>query len=146
MSALRKDTGFFPNISIRGNDPNRSGKVTILEDGVPSAPAPFSSPSAYYAPTAGRMAGFEVLKGSSQLKYGPNTTGGVINYLSTPIPDQQKSMFVLVMVITCEIISHAYSGGKLNFSSGKLGYLLEVFDHRSDGWKTLKESSWHGQP
>jgi Fe(3+) dicitrate transport protein len=25
----------------------------------------------------------------------------------------------------------------LNFGGGQLGYLLEVFDHRSDGWKTL---------
>jgi Fe(3+) dicitrate transport protein len=129
--------GFFPNISIRGNDPGRSQKVTILEDGIPSSPAPFADPSAYYAPTAGRMAGFEILKGSSQLKYGPNTTGGVINYLSTPIPEEQKSYFRASYGDYSEVISHAYSGGKLNFGGGQLGYLLEVFDHRSDGWKTL---------
>jgi Fe(3+) dicitrate transport protein len=129
--------GFFPNISMRGNDPGRSGKVTILEDGVPSAPTPFTDPAAYYSPTAGRMAGFEILKGSSQLKFGPNTTGGVINYLSTPIPDEQKSYFRASYGDYSEVISHAYSGGKLNFGSGKLGYLLEVFDHRSDGWKSL---------
>jgi Fe(3+) dicitrate transport protein len=129
--------GFFPNISIRGNDPNRSGKVTILEDGIPSSPAPFSDPSAYYSPTAGRMAGFEILKGSSQLKHGPNTTGGVLNYLSTPIPNEQKSYFRASYGDYSEVISHAYSGGKLNFGGGQLGYLLEVFDHRSDGWKTL---------
>ena len=129
--------GFFPNISIRGNDPGRSGKVTILEDGVPSSPAPFASPAAYYSPTAGRMAGFEILKGSSQLKFGPNTTGGVINYLSTPIPDEQKSYVRASYGDYSEVISHAYSGGKLDFGNGKLGYLLEVFDHRSDGWKSL---------
>jgi Fe(3+) dicitrate transport protein len=129
--------GFFPNISIRGNDPSRSGKVTILEDGVPSSPAPFSDPAAYYSPTAGRMAGFEILKGSSQLKYGPNTTGGVINYISTPIPNEQKSYFRASYGDYSEVVSHAYSGGKLNFGGGQLGYLLEVFDHRSDGWKNL---------
>lgn len=129
--------GFFPNISIRGNDPGRSGKITILEDGVPSAPSPFASPSAYYSPTAGRMAGFEILKGSSQLKYGPNTTGGVLNYLSTPIPDADKSYLRVSYGDYSEIISHAYSGGKVDFAGGKLGYLIEVFDHRSDGWKTL---------
>ena len=129
--------GFFPNISIRGNDPGRSGKITILEDGVPSAPSPFASPAAYYSPTAGRMAGFEILKGSSQLKYGPNTTGGVINYLSTPIPDAGKSYLRVSYGENSEIISHAYSGSKVDFAGGKLGYLLEVFDHRSDGWKSL---------
>ena len=32
--------GLFPNISLRGVDSQRSKKVTILEDGVPSSPSP----------------------------------------------------------------------------------------------------------
>ena len=66
---LRPEEGYglFPNISLRGVDSHRSAKVTILEDGIPSSPSPFSDPAAYYSPTAGRMAGFEILKGSSQL-------------------------------------------------------------------------------
>jgi len=129
--------GLFPNISLRGTDPNRSSKVTIMEDGIPSSPSPFSDPSAYYAPTAGRMAGFEVLKGSSQLKYGPNTTGGVINYLSTPIPNSHLSHLRASYGENNERISHAYSGGKSDFAGGKLGYLVEIFDHRTDGWKSI---------
>lgn len=129
--------GLFPNISLRGTDPNRSSKVTIMEDGIPSSPSPFSDPSAYYSPTAGRMAGFEVLKGSSQLKYGPNTTGGVINYLSTPIPNSHLSHLRASYGENNERISHAYSGGKSDFAGGKLGYLVEIFDHRTDGWKSI---------
>ena len=136
--------GFFPNISLRGVDPNRSNKITILEDGVPSSPAPYADPAAYYAPTAGRMAGFELLKGSSSLKYGPNNTGGVINYLSTPIPEEQSSYLRASYGSYNERISHAYSGGRTDFGSGKLGYLLEVFDHRSDGWKTIQNAG--GEP
>jgi Fe(3+) dicitrate transport protein len=129
--------GLFPNISLRGVDPNRSGKVTIMEDGIPSSPSPFSDPSAYYSPTAGRMAGFEILKGSSSLKYGPNNTGGVINYLSTAIPNQQLSHLRASYGQNNERISHAYSGGKTALGGGTLGYLVEVFDHRTDGWKTI---------
>ena len=81
---------YFPISSLRGVDPLRSAKVTIMEDGIPASPSPFSDPAAYYSPTAGRMSGFEILKGTSQLKYGPNTTGGIINYISTPIPDKQS--------------------------------------------------------
>lgn len=89
---VREEDGFgnFPNISLRGADGGRSSKTTILEDGIMMAPAPYSEPAAYYSPRIGRMSGVEVLKGSSQVRYGPHTTGGVINYLATPfvaLPD-----------------------------------------------------------
>jgi Fe(3+) dicitrate transport protein len=143
---VRPETGygFFPNISLRGIDPNRSAKVTLMEDGIPTAPTPYADASAYYAPTAGRMAGFEILKGTSSLKHGPNTTGGVINYLSTPIPDQQLSHLRASYGTDNERVAHAYSGGRTDFGGGKLGYLLELYDHRSDGFHTLK--SLNGAP
>jgi len=143
---VRPETGygFFPNISLRGVDPNRSAKVTLMEDGIPTAPTPYADPSAYYSPTAGRMAGFEVLKGTSSLKHGPNTTGGVINYLSTPIPNQQLSHLRASYGTDNERVAHAYSGGRTDFGGGKLGYLLELFDHCSDGFHTLK--SLNGAP
>ena len=136
--------GFFPNVSLRGVDPERSNKVTIMEDGIPSAPAPYADPAAYYSPTAGRMAGFEILKGTSSLKYGPNTTGGVINYLSTPIPEERRSYLRSSYGSYNERISHAFSGGKVNLGGGKFGYLLELFDHRSDGWQKI--GSINGEP
>ena len=129
--------GLFPNISLRGVDPNRSSKVTILEDGIPSSPSPFSDPSAYYSPTAGRMAGFEVLKGSSQIKQGPNTTGGVINYLSTPIPEQRLSYFQGSYGSNNERIAHAYAGGQADLGDSKIGYLFELFNSNTDGWKNI---------
>jgi len=131
--------GLFPNISLRGVDSHWSTKVTILEDGIPSSPSPFSDPAAYYSPTAGRMSGFEILKGSSQLTQGPNTTGGVINYLSTPIPPENKSFLRASYGETNERVTHAYSGGKANLGPGKFGYLLEVFDHRTDGFKSIND-------
>ena len=83
---VREEDGFgnFPNISLRGADGGRSSKATIMEDGIMMAPAPYSSPGAYYFPRLGRMSGVEVLKGSSQVRFGPQTTGGVVNFLSTP--------------------------------------------------------------
>ena len=46
---LRQEDGYgnFPNISMRGADGTRTAKVTVMEDGILTAPAPYSAPAAY---------------------------------------------------------------------------------------------------
>ena len=87
--------GLRPNLSIRGTATERSGRITLLEDNVLIAPAPYSAPSAYYFPTAGRMRQVEVLKGSSAIKQGPYTVGGAVNFLSTAIPSERQGQLDL---------------------------------------------------
>ena len=140
---IREEDGYglFPNISLRGVDTSRSAKVTIMEDGVLMAPAPYSAPSAYYSPTVGRMSGLEVLKGSSQIKYGPHITGGVVNYLSTPIPKKQTVYLKSLIGSYGELRTHAYVGNSFDTEAGKFGFLIEGYSRKNDGFKTIDETA-----
>ncbi|VAW86199.1 Outer membrane receptor for Fe3+-dicitrate [hydrothermal vent metagenome] len=141
---VREEDGFglFPSISLRGVDTTRSSKVTIMEDGVMMAPAPYSAPAAYYTPTSGRMSGLEVLKGSSQIKYGPHTTGGVINYISTPIPTKEKAYLKATLGSFNEQRTHAYVGNTFDAgAAGQFGVLVEGYRRQSDGFKQIDETA-----
>ncbi len=85
-----EETGVVSNIGIRGLSASES-KSLILEDGVPVAPGLFIGSTRYFNPRIQRMQGVEVLKGSSSLRYGPSTIGGVINYI-TKTPDDGVSV------------------------------------------------------
>jgi Fe(3+) dicitrate transport protein len=89
---VRDEEGFAlrPNIGIRGLNPTRSTKVTLLEDGLPLAYAPYGDNASYYHPPIDRFERIEVLKGADSLAFGPQTIGGVVNYI-TPVPPEQFS-------------------------------------------------------
>lgn len=80
-----EESSVVSNIGIRGLSASES-KSLILEDGVPVAPGLFIGNDRYFNPRIQRMEGIEILKGSSSLRYGPSTIGGVINY-QTKTPD-----------------------------------------------------------
>ena len=126
--------GLRPNISIRGVATERSGRITLLEDNVLIAPAPYSAPSAYYFPTAGRMYAFEVLKGPAAITQGPYTIGGALNMISTPIPDELQGLVMAEGSEDATYRVHAHYGGKL----GKgLGFLVETHQWGTDGFQDL---------
>lgn len=123
--------GLRPNISLRGTKAERSERVSIMEDGVLAAPAPYSAPAAYYFPNAGRMHAIEVLKGSSQIQYGPFTTGGAINMVSTPIPES----FEAELRASYGMYNSLRGYGKLGNKHRHFGYMVEYMRYQSDGFK-----------
>ncbi|MFY9269839.1 MAG: TonB-dependent receptor [Candidatus Manganitrophaceae bacterium] len=108
---VRDEEGFGlrPNIGIRGLNPTRSSKVLLLEDGLFLTYAPYGDNATYYHPPIDRFERIEVLKGSGQILFGPQTVGGVINYM-TPLPPAQPGGFL------------AFSGGNRDYLSGHLRY------------------------
>ncbi len=139
---VREEDGFgnFPNISLRGGDGTRTAKVTVMEDGILTAPATYSAPAAYYFPRASRMSGVEVMKGSSQVRYGPLTTGGVLNFLSTSIPEEQRFYSKTTYGSHNTFFNHTYYGDTIETEVGRFGWLLESHYNVSDGFRKIDGS------
>lgn len=125
--------GLRPNISIRGTPAERSSRITLLEDNVLIAPAPYAAPAAYYFPTFGRIQSMEVLKGPSAITQGPYTIGGAINLLSTPIPAEPRGRLQLEGGSDSTWRGHAWYGG----SSERTGWLLETHQWQSNGYQQI---------
>ena len=126
--------GLRPNIGMRGSGLERSSKINMMEDGVLIAPAPYSSPAAYYSPTAGRMESFEIRKGSSQVKYGPHSTGGAINYISATIPKDLDFNGLLSLGEYGSQVARFKSG----MSSKNYGLMIQTHNEKSEGFKELQ--------
>ena len=77
--------GLKLNVSVRGLTPRRSGRTLLLEDGMPIQPAPYADPSAHYYPPLDRVERIELRRGSAQIPYGPQSVGGVLNFVSHPV-------------------------------------------------------------
>ena len=125
--------GLRPNISLRGTSPERSAKISIMEDGVLISPAPYSAPAAYYFPSIARMQAVEILKGSSQIQYGPFTAGGAINLVSTQIPNTFKGSLKSSFGSFNTHQTHL----KIGDSKSQFGYSLDYLKNNSKGFKNL---------
>ena len=134
--------GLRPNIGVRGSSTNRSKKLTLMEDGVLFAPAPYSAPAAYYFPLTTRMTELEIYKGASLLRFGPNTVAGALNLITRPIPSEPEGRVDLSLSRTLFQEGaaddwgrkvHAYYGT----SSEIYGALFEGVHIQRDGFKVL---------
>ncbi|MFQ5864342.1 MAG: TonB-dependent receptor domain-containing protein [bacterium] len=126
--------GLRPNIGMRGTGSDRSSKLTLMEDGVLIAPAPYAAPAAYYFPVLGRMAALEVRKGSSQIKYGPRTIGGALNLISSKIPNKLR--------LQADIEGGQDTSRKIKVMLGdshnNFGWLVETYQIATNGFKQLE--------
>lgn len=129
--------GLRPNIGIRAATAERSEKITLMEDGVLAAPAPYSNPAAYYFPTAMRMSAIEVLKGAPLLRHGPQTTGGVVNLVSTPIPETDSGAITTVFDENGSTDVHLHYGAH----KGNWSWLAETVQREGEGFKDIDRSN-----
>ncbi|MBL9013370.1 MAG: TonB-dependent receptor [Myxococcales bacterium] len=125
--------GLRPNIGMRGAAADRSAKVTLMEDGVLSGPAPYTAPAAYYVPLVTRMSRIEVTKGPSSIRFGPATVGGAIDMISEPFPAERAGY--------ADIAGGSNLYGKAHLRAAerrkRWGVMAEYVKLRTDGFKEL---------
>ena len=128
---VRDEEGFGlrPNIGIRGLNPTRSTKVLLLEDGIPLTYAPYGDNASYYHPPIDRFESVEVLKGSGQIVYGPQTVGGVVNYITRTPPAKASGSLTLTGGTRDYFNGHLNYGGTL----GNTGLLFDFTRKQGEG-------------
>ncbi len=126
--------GLRPNIGIRGANSDRSAKITLMEDGVLFAPAPYAAPAAYYFPMSTRLVGVEVFKGAAATRHGPHTVGGAINVLTREVP---RSGTDYQLDVSGGMRGAAKAHGYVGVGGDRTGLLAEVVHLRSGGFKTI---------
>src|SRR5688572_3208855 len=125
--------GLRPNVGIRGLNPTRSSKVLLLEDGIPLTYAPYGDNASYYHPPIERFEGAEVLKGSGQILYGPQTVGGVINYVTPNPPTDWSGALTVVGGNRDYFNGHINYGGTWKETGLLFGYTRKRSEERREG-------------
>lgn len=124
--------GLRLNIGLRGATPQRSKKITLMEDGIMIAPAPYSAPAAYYTPLFSKIREVEVYKGPSSIKYGPNSIGGAVNFITRDFGDNESEINYSYGSFNTQRLNAWHKDQIDQFS-----YLVEYGRLDSDGFKTL---------
>ncbi|KAF1072027.1 MAG: Fe(3+) dicitrate transport protein FecA [Pseudomonas citronellolis] len=120
-------TGALPQIAVRGLYESRSGRLQALSDGIPLALAPYGQTGLSLFPvTMATVDRVDVVRGGAAVQYGPNNVGGVVNFISKPIPHEWRS--------TLQERSTFYAGGRQLWDTylGTGGYLTDNFGLQLD--------------
>ncbi|HEY8079050.1 MAG TPA: TonB-dependent receptor [Labilithrix sp.] len=119
------------DISIRGLDSGRSRRVLMLEDGIPLSLNPYAEPDMYFGPAVERYRAIEVVKGSGNILFGPQTLAGTINFVTITPPDHQMVMGDV------EAGSFGYVRGLARYGDtiGDTRYVVQALQRHGDGFR-----------
>ena len=133
VTSARQDYGGGSrlDISIRGLDPGRSRRILMLEDGIPLSLNPYSEPDMYFGPAIERYRAIEVVKGSGNILFGPQTLAGTINFVTILPPERQS------VVVDLDAGNYGYVRGLARYGDtiGDARYVVQVVERRGDGFR-----------
>lgn len=122
-----------PSFAIRGlPDDGLTEYILTTIDGVPANPMPYGWTAFSYFPLLpDQVIGVELLKGGFAVRNGPNTVGGVLNFVTTPIPAESTTT-VRTSFGSNDTYSTSVSHGD---TVGGFGYLVTAGFLGGDGFR-----------
>jgi len=119
------------DISIRGLDAGRSRRVLMLEDGIPLSLNPYVEPDMYFAPAVERYRAIEVIKGSGNILFGPQTLAGTINFVTVAPPEHRT------VTADLDVGTYGYVRGLARYGDtiGDTSYVVQILHRRGDGFR-----------
>lgn len=128
------------DISIRGLESGRSRRVLLLEDGIPMSLNPYSEPDMNHAPFIERYQAIEVVKGSGNILFGPQTLAGTINFVTIAPPEHRD------VVADVDVGTYGYARALARYGDtlGNARYVVQIIDRRGDGFRAQPFDSQNG--
>lgn len=123
--------GLGVNIGIRGLNPRRTARTLLMEDGMPLFLAPYGDPAAHYTTPLERVQRIEVVKGSGQILYGPQTVGGMINFVTRPVPTDGQVHGNVTATLGNNDFTSLY--GTIGAGDERGGLMIDALHKKGDG-------------
>ncbi|MDP8567505.1 TonB-dependent receptor [Methylophilus aquaticus] len=123
--------GLGVNIGVRGLNPRRTSRTLLMEDGMPLFLAPYGDPAAHYTTPLERVQRIEVVKGSGQILYGPQTVGGMINFVTRPVPNDGKVHGTASAMLGNNDFTSLY--GNIGAGDERGGLMIDALHKKGDG-------------
>ncbi len=131
INAVDEDSyGLALNIGVRGLNPRRTSRTLLMEDGMPLFLGPYGDPSAHYSTPLDRVERIEVVKGSGQILHGPQTVGGMINFVTRPVPTDGFEG-----AVTMDAGNQGFRGAhtRLGYGNDTGGIMIDALQKQGDG-------------
>ena len=129
------------NVGVRGVSPRLSSRATVLLDEIPIAPAPYGQPQLSLFPLSlFSISEIDVVRGGATARYGPQTSGGVFNLKSNPIPKYPS----IALFGQGDSNLDASLGGAYGATHGRFGMYLEYAPRFGRSWREHSDKKVHG--
>lgn len=122
-----------PSFSTRGlPDDGLTEYLHVLIDGVPTSALPYGWTAFSFLPiTVERVYAIDQIRAAHSVRYSPNTVGGVVNFLTEPIPEQSE----VEMGTTIGSFGYVSNSFRIGGTDGRLGAQVTYVDRRGEGFR-----------